>query len=184
MPSKRDTIKAEALRLFATRGVDGVSVQDIATACAMAKPNLYAHFRSKDDLVRELFAEGYRDYGARMAQAIAAPGPFPARLERLVRLVCTLHDEDGLRFRFILMTQHANLPDLVLQDHNPVDIVIGLLREAIAGQEIPPRDPALLAAGIIGLVVQPATFLQYGRLQPPLGAVAPQIVAMCLRAVS
>jgi AcrR family transcriptional regulator len=184
LPSKRDRIKVEALRLFAERGVDAVSVQDIATACAMAKPNLYAHFGSKDDLVRQLFEEGYREYGRLMADAVAQPGPFRVKLERLVRLICGLHDEDALRFRFILMSQHANLPSVDVGAENPVEIVGRLVEAAMEAGEIPSRDPALVAASIIGLVVQPATFLQYGRLRAPLLACADDIVSICMRAVT
>ena len=56
---KRDTIKAEAMRLCVARGVDAVSVRDIAAACAMKPSNLYAHFASRDALLRELFRDGY-----------------------------------------------------------------------------------------------------------------------------
>jgi AcrR family transcriptional regulator len=181
---KRDTIKAEALKMFAERGVDGVSVQDIATACDMAKPNLYAHFRSKDDLVRDLFVEGYRDYGRQMIEVAAASGGFRERLEGLVRLACRLHDEDHLRFRFLLMSHYDHLPGAPLGQTNPVDIVFRLVTQAMAAGEIPARDPVLVSAGIIGLVLQPATFLQYGRLQGPLSRMADEIVASCLRLVA
>jgi hypothetical protein len=50
--------------------------------------------------------------------------------------------------------------------------------------EIPVRDPVLVAAGIIGLVLQPATFLQYGRLQGPLTRLADDIVSTCMRAAT
>ncbi len=179
--SKRETIRTEALRLFAEHGTERVSIQDIATACAMAKPNLYAHYASKDELVRELFEDGYRDYGRQMRQAIAAPKPFAVRLDALVRLICRLHDEDAQRFRFILMSQHTNLPTAELGETNPVQIVVELIAAAMQAGEIPARDPVLLAAAITGLVVQPATFLQYGRLPGPLMACADEIVSMCLR---
>jgi AcrR family transcriptional regulator len=179
--SKRETIRVEALRLFAEHGVERVSIQDIASACAMAKPNLYAHYTSKDCLVRELFEDGYRDYGRQMREAIASPAPFRVRLETLIRLICRLHDQDALRFRFILMAQHANLPTAELGETNPVQIVIELIAAAMAAGEIAPRDPVLLAAAITGLVVQPATFMQYGRLAQPLAQYADQIVAMCMQ---
>jgi AcrR family transcriptional regulator len=181
---KRDTIKTQALLLFARHGVDAVSVQDIATACEMSKPNLYAHFRSKDALILALFEEGYRDYGTQMTAAIAAAGPFPARLDRLVRLICHLHDADSPRFRFILMTQHANLPTAELGEANPIDILLALVTDAVASGEIPARDPTLVTALITGLVIQPATFIQYGRLPAPLTSLAADITAACLRAVT
>ena len=178
---KRELIKAEALRLFATRGVDAVSVQDIATACAMAKPNLYAHFASKDALVAQLFTEGYRDYGEKMRAAVAGSGPFADKLACLVRLICLLHDTDQMRFRFILMTQHANLSAIAIDAANPVEIVVRLVQAAIVAGEIPPGNAELLAACIIGLVVQPATFLLYGRIGDGLAPHVDTIVAMCLR---
>ena len=178
--SKRETIRAEALRLFAERGVERVSIQDIATACAMSKPNLYAHYTSKDCLVRELFEDGYRDYGRQMRAAIAEPASFQIRLEALVRLICRLHDEDALRFRFILMTQHANLPNAEMGEANPVQVVIDLVAAAMESGEIAAGDAMLLAASIVGLVVQPATFLQYGRLGAPLARYADEIVANCM----
>jgi AcrR family transcriptional regulator len=181
---KREIIKAEALKMFAERGVDAVSVQDIATACDMAKPNLYAHFRSKNELVRELFVEGYRDYGRQMNEAAADSGNFRDRLDRLVRLACRLHDEDRLRFRFLLMSHYNNLPGAQLGQTNPVEIVIRLVTEAMQAGAIPARDPVLVAASIIGLVLQPATFLQYGRLQSPLSRMADEIVASVMRVVT
>jgi AcrR family transcriptional regulator len=181
---KRDQIKTEALRLFAERGVDAVSVQDIAAACDMAKPNLYAHFKSKDELVGCLFAEGYRDYGRLMSAATEGTAPFGEKLDRLVRLICRLHDDDTLRFRFILMTQHANLPNVTIDAENPVEIVVRLVAAAMAAGEIPARNAELVAAGIIGLVVQPATFLLYGRIGGALAQNASDIVSMCLRAAA
>ena len=180
-PSKRETIRAQAQHLFAEQGVERVSIQDIATACAMAKPNFYAHYVSKDALVRELFEDGYREYGRQMRAAISPELPFSARLEALVRLICRLHDQDAQRFRFILMSQHANLPRAELGEANPVQIVIELIETAMQAGEIPPGDPVLRAAAVVGLVVQPATFLQYGRLAPPLSQYADQFVAMCMR---
>lgn len=178
---KREVIREEALKLFAARGVDAVSIQDIASACDMAKPNLYAHFKSKDDLVRDLFEQGYRDYGRMMTEAVESGGPFRRKLDRLVRLICRLHDEDNPRFRFIVMTQHANLPDVPIDETNPIEIIVRLVAAAMAAGEIPQRSAELVAAGIVGLVVQPATFLLYGRIGSKLGDAADDIVSMCMR---
>jgi AcrR family transcriptional regulator len=182
--TKREVIKTEALRLFAERGVDAVSVNDIALACGMSKPNLYAHFKGREDLVRELFEEGYKEYGQRMTEAVAAAAPFRVRLESLVRLICVLHDQDRLRFRFLLMTHHAHLRHVVLGERNPVEIVVRLVASAMAAGEIPTRNVELVAAAIVGMVVQPATFLMYGRIGDNLSPVADEIVSMCMRVVT
>lgn len=181
---KRDLIKQQAQRLFAERGVDAVSVRDLATACGMAPPNLYAHFKSKDDLVAELFNEGYAELGAMMREVVAVPGPFRARLGRIVTLACRLHDEDHDRFRFLIMVQHGHLAQVVRDQTNPVEVIASAVAAAMAAGEIPPGDPNLGAAVIVGLIVQPATFMLYGRLSGGLLPLAETLAAICWRALS
>lgn len=181
---KRSLIKAEAMRLFVERGVDAVSVRDIAARCAMKPSNLYAHFASREALVAELFHEGYAAYGDIMADIAASAGPFRVRLERLVREICRLHDHDNVRFRFLVMTQHGFLHHVERTGRNPVEVICRAVEAAMAAGEIPGREPELMAMAIIGLIVQPATGILYGRLGGALLDRADTIVAMCWRALS
>jgi len=48
-----------AVELFAARGVDGVSIADIASAAGASQGALYRHYRSKDALAAQLFTEAY-----------------------------------------------------------------------------------------------------------------------------
>jgi AcrR family transcriptional regulator len=181
---KRDMIKAEAMRLFVEHGVDAVSVRDIAASCDMKPSNLYAHFASRDALVFELFHEGYAAYGGILSGIASAPGPFRPRLEALVREICRLHDEDTVRFRFLVMTQHGFLHHVERDDRNPVEVICRVVSEAMRDGEIPWREPELMAMAVIGLIVQPATGLLYGRLNGGLRERAGIIVDMCWRALS
>jgi AcrR family transcriptional regulator len=181
---KRELIKAQAMRLFVERGVDAVSVRDIAASCVMKPSNLYAHFASRDALVAELFHDGYTAYGDIMADIASSPGPFRVRLERLVREICRLHDNDNIRFRFLVMTQHGFLHHVERTDRNPVEVIYGAVVAAMDAGEIPRREPELMAMAIIGLIVQPATGLLYGRLAGGLLERADTIVAMCWRVLS
>src|SRR3712207_1520879 len=104
----RDRIRRETLRLCVERGgMDAVSARDIAAAAGCRPSSLYTHWPSLDALAADLFAEGYAEYGSRLAAALAAaPGrPFPRRLEAALRLICRLHAEDRLLFEFLLLTQ-------------------------------------------------------------------------------
>jgi len=177
----RQRIKDEAMRLFVEYGVEAVSVRDIALAVGMKGPNLYAHFRSRDELVNELFAEGYAAYGERLAAAAAAADGFAAQLESVVRLICRMHDEDVVRFRFLLLTQHGGLANIKPDDpSNPVDALQRMIADAIAGGELRQRNAALLAAMIVGVVVQTATFVLYGRVQASMSDLADELVVACL----
>ena len=181
---KRERIKEQAIRLFAERGVDAVSVRDIAAACDMKAPNLYAHFASKEDLVFALFHEGYGAYGDRLSAAAGGDGPFSAKLDRMMREICRLHDTDTDRFRFLVMTQHGYLATVPRDERNPVEVICRAVAAAMEAGEIPKREAALMAMAVIGILVQPATARLYGRLSGGLTERADELVATALRALS
>jgi AcrR family transcriptional regulator len=176
----RDTrarIRAEAMRLFVERGVDAVSVRDIADAVGMNASNLYAHYRAKEALIGELFTEGYSEYG-RLLAAVTGDD-FHTRLAAMVRLICQLHDEDQVRFRFLLLTQHGGLAYLPDGTEYPVEVVQRAVSAAMAAGEIPPGNAALITAMMVGVVIQAATFRLYGRLDTDLVAIADTLVTAC-----
>jgi AcrR family transcriptional regulator len=105
----KERIRREAMRLFVDHGVDAVSMRDIADAVGLKAPSLYAHFRSREELIGDLFFASYAEYGRRLAAAAATPGGFHRQLEAMVRVVCALHAEDELLFNFLLLTQHGFL---------------------------------------------------------------------------
>ena len=89
-----------------------------------------------------------------------------------------------LRFRFLVMTQHGFLRSVERGDRNPVEIICRVVAEAMTEGDIPKREPELMAMAVIGLIVQPATGILYGRLTGKLLDRADDIVAMCWRALS
>jgi AcrR family transcriptional regulator len=180
----RERIRQTAMRLVVERGVEGVSVRDIAQAVGMKPSNLYAHFTSKTELVDALFAEGYAAYGEQLAAEAGRAAPFAARLVAMIRLMCALHDSDTTRFRFLLLAQHGALARLDAGLANPVSILGGAIETAMRDGEIPPADPMLLTAMVVGVVVQAATFLMYGRLGGGMAGLADALGAACLRLVS
>ena len=67
--SRRETIMAEAVRLFHARGFHAVSMEDIATASGTRPSSLYRHFPSKADLLAAVY---YRATDQVIAAATAA----------------------------------------------------------------------------------------------------------------
>nr|WP_255575281.1 TetR family transcriptional regulator [Caldovatus aquaticus] len=59
----RARIRRQALALFVARGVEAVSVRDIAAAAGRTPSNLCAHRPSLGALIGALFAEGRAAYG-------------------------------------------------------------------------------------------------------------------------
>jgi AcrR family transcriptional regulator len=185
MPRGADTkrrIITGALRLFAERGVDGTSIRDIADAASITEPAIYRHFKSKDDLVWQIFWAGYAGLGETL-QETEALGRFERRLAAIVTACCALFDRDTPLFRFLLLTQHGQLSKIKERSKSPVQVLHDLVATAIAAGEIPAQDSELATSTVFGIVLQAATFRIYGRLDQPLASYAPALAAACWSAL-
>ncbi len=60
MKNKKETIIEVATALFAAQGFDQTSVDNICTTAQVSKGLVYHHFKSKDNLLREIFSETTR----------------------------------------------------------------------------------------------------------------------------
>src|SRR6516225_3050389 len=82
--ASRDTILRTAARLATTKGLDGLSIGDLAAEVGMSKSGLYAHFKSKEDLELATIELAFTIFDAEVLRpAIRAPAG-SARLKALV----------------------------------------------------------------------------------------------------
>ena len=54
---QREAILAGAAELFAHRGYQGTSMQDVAKACGLSKATLYHYYRDKDEMLASIADE-------------------------------------------------------------------------------------------------------------------------------
>jgi AcrR family transcriptional regulator len=179
----RERIIQGALRLFAEKGVDATSIRDIASSAAITEPAIYRHFKSKEDLVWEIFWSGYRGLGE-MLSTIPAQGGVRERLATMVGTICALFDRDQPLFRFLLLTQHGQLGKITEREKSPVQVLHDQLAAAIHAGALPPQDSELATSTVFGIVLQAATFRIYGRLGQPLSHYAPRLAANCWAALN
>ena len=176
-------VERAALDLFAARGVDGVSIAEIAAAAGVSQGALYRHYPSKEELAWALFSTAYLRSGAEL-DAIGAREPdFQARLVAMVTHFCALYDADSALFRFMLIAQHDLLPRIAAGERTPVEAVADAVAEAVRAGEIGAVDPPAAAAVVIGVVLQTAVFHIYGRLGGTLAARAPALARAAIAAV-
>jgi AcrR family transcriptional regulator len=82
--SRRETIMAEALRLFHARGYHAVSMEEIAGACGTKASSLYRHFPSKSDLLAAVYHRAADRVAATTSAALASAADLDDALARLV----------------------------------------------------------------------------------------------------
>ena len=79
----RERIVRAAARRFRTRGSEGAGIGDLMRDLRLTHGGFYRHFRSKEALFVEAFAEGLKEIGDRVIQAIEQ-APKGAELKALI----------------------------------------------------------------------------------------------------
>ncbi|RAV00529.1 TetR/AcrR family transcriptional regulator [Paenibacillus sp. YN15] len=167
----RDTrwrIIQEALRLFAVKGYDGVSVRDIAGAVGVKESSLYKHFPGKQAIFEGIIGEFPKRYGeiteklgigqtdpAQLAQHYAAM-PEEALLELGERLFRFFSEDEfsALLRKMLTMAQYSHpLAREVyrrLYLESPVEFQSRLFQEMMGLGVFVEADPGSMAAQFYG----------------------------------
>ncbi|WP_020592471.1 TetR/AcrR family transcriptional regulator [Kiloniella laminariae] len=161
----RKKINQAALELFARKGVAETTTRDIAGGASIAEGTIYRHYKSKDELVQSLFLSLYREQGDLLAARIRNETGIKEQIAVMINLFCHLFDENRPLFTFLLLTQHGQLESVSDEMVTPVSVLREAISRAQAAGQIRQADPDLLAAMVLGVVVQPAVFSVYGRLK-------------------
>jgi AcrR family transcriptional regulator len=87
---RRAELTAIASRLFAAKGYDATTIEDVIAAAGVSKGAFYHHFRAKEDLLEAVVAD-YLGQARRQVEAVAnAPNRSP--LQRLTGVMRALRD--------------------------------------------------------------------------------------------
>jgi AcrR family transcriptional regulator len=147
----KDRIDQAAISLFISRGVDASTTKEIAAAAGISEGAIYRHYRSKDELAVSLFMGVHKRLSSLVEEAGANAGDIKAKAAAIVAAYCEVADENWSLFTFHILTLHRFLP------HYRED----------------GRDPTVLAAMVIGVVLQTAQNTVYGRIDSRLTTHAP-----------
>ena len=100
MIQKRD-IRAAAYKLFAAKGFNETTTENIASALGLKKQSLYTHYKSKQELIREVLHEqsGFISRELLAALEILKAAPFEAVLQDIFKKFITIFsDEERIKF--------------------------------------------------------------------------------------
>src|SRR3954463_10570362 len=180
----RERIERAAIELFVEKGIAATSVRDVARAVDMSEGALYRHFAGKDELVWEVFERHYLEFAGRLESLAQPETTARGRLAAMIRGFCHAPDEKPALFRFLLFVQHGQLSRLAPGSPTPVDAVHAVIARGIAAKEIPDQHPDLATALVFGIVLQPVTFVAYGRLSVTLTSMCDRLIAASWAAVT
>lgn len=151
----RQHILDVARRLFAERGVDDVSMHQIAREAGVGQGTLYRRFAHKGELCMALLSENVARVQDEFRAYVEASPPSTTAREQLDHVLSrhvAFNEENG---QFLsVMAEAACGPRRAAQYHNPFysalrQTVETLLERAVAHGEMPPLDSAFTADAIL-----------------------------------
>jgi AcrR family transcriptional regulator len=136
LPAKerRAAILESALEVFAKRGYNGSSIDEIAQAAGVSKALIYEHFPSKKHLHQSLLEEQVQEIFERLARSAMTPEPGHVRLRAGVNAFLEFVEER--RGAFFMLYRDAMEPEVA-------ELFTGLQRQATAAiAELIAADPS------------------------------------------
>jgi AcrR family transcriptional regulator len=103
----RERIQQVALELFAERGYDKTSLQEVAERLQITRPALYYHFRTKEEILAGVIERLVESIEELVAWGREQPATTEARQEILRRISGLLSDQWRPLFRFAQVNQGA-----------------------------------------------------------------------------
>jgi len=82
-------IKDTAKRVFFAEGKLHATTQDIADAAGISRTSLHYYYRSKDELIKQVFNEAMDTLSSRLNDVMDSGMPFREKIERLVDIILT-----------------------------------------------------------------------------------------------
>jgi len=79
-------IKEAAKEAFFTKGQMYATTQDIADAAGISRTSLHYYFRSRDELMKQIFDEAVNDLNGKLYKLMESALPFKEKVEELVTL--------------------------------------------------------------------------------------------------
>lgn len=152
--ARREQLVAVGRGVFAAKGVDGTSVEEIAATAGVSKPVLYEHFGGKEGLYAVVVDRELRDLTAGVTTALTAGGTDRQTIERAALALLDYIEGSPDGFRILVRdvsgaaptgTYASLMSDVATQ-------VAHLLTDAFEERHLDPITAPMYAQMLVGLV--------------------------------
>jgi AcrR family transcriptional regulator len=166
----RERIVDEALRIVTHEGPEGVTIRALAQRLGLSSGSIYSHFRSKDELLQQVAAQGFEMLMKEAIGAVEVPDPREAMLEGGRRYLAFAMQHPAL---YRLMFEEVDLAQFRAEPTVPVpgralyDLYRDLYSRAVESGAIRDIDPEIQTLIGWSAVHGFAMLALSGRLPPP-----------------
>ncbi|MBK9586799.1 MAG: TetR/AcrR family transcriptional regulator [Alphaproteobacteria bacterium] len=175
----KQKISRESLKLFVAKGIKETSIKDIAAKTGISEGAMYRHYASKEMLAKDLFLSNYLRYAERLESLCKQQHDLKSKISAMVHYFCREFDQDRILFSYLLLSRHSELKKLTGQIKGPVVVVRTQIEQAIKQKEIENANPEVLTAMILGVVLETAQFILYGRIKETMSELADSLTQAC-----
>lgn len=180
--SAKEAVLAQSLLLFASRGVEAVSVRDIAAATGFTNPALFRHFPSKEALAEALFADCYGRMVEVLEPAVESDGLKAWLTGALTEIA---RRPEGVLFVLDNLKRYwVSLPESLKARNLPRLAVDMVVREQRAGRMRDDTPPALVATVLFGTLGQIARSVHFHESTIDPSALADQLATLISEGVA
>ena len=152
-------LEEAALVLFGDRGYHGVSIRELAEATGISTSSMYAHIKSKEDLLTTLALIGHEEHYEHLRDALLSSPPDPRlQVSALVRAHVTMHATYPLLARVANNELHAlseaARARVVMVREQSTRFFLDIVARGIADGTFRVPDPWLAVAAIGGMGIR------------------------------
>ncbi len=153
-------ILAAARKLLEQRGLEAMTMDEIATAAGVAKGTLYLYFQNKDDLIQAMISQVGENILRDAESSLKASGTPAEKLNRLVSVLLEYLNRERLLFPVYareLLRGKRDSREGFWRHHQETEerflkLMTSLFAEGIAAGQFIPANPRLLTFLIRGLI--------------------------------
>jgi AcrR family transcriptional regulator len=154
--ARRAEIIAAARKVFAAKGYDGATLDEIAAEAEFAKGTLYGYFDGKRDLFLKMVEEGFDEVADLFNEALASADDFEGGIRALINAELDYISEHRDFFDIMMSYRTADpehvrrLRELMIQKLIELgDIVGGYIQKAIDAGEVKDYGARFLAVRLV-----------------------------------
>ncbi|WP_028391677.1 TetR/AcrR family transcriptional regulator [Bacillus cihuensis] len=149
MNEKKRKILIAAMKLFSKTSFHQTSMQQIADVCGVSKGSLYTHFKSKEELLSEIFSYYYHVLSQQMAaeetKVDSAKEAFIREIAIRLRHYCEFHEFFKMQMNEVRGLEDPSLNQFVHQEHTKLLQKTEKGIVLVFGQEVAPYATDLTA---------------------------------------